>query len=782
MGGWVAAGANPETTRPTKTTQKNAATDFSDLFNTAPSSMDALDTATRLAGPTNGASENGFVDISYGTLDRLMARMAHAKSSQSLPDPLALGGVWWQRKPFSALVERDTNLSWSLPLCLQRAHRIVRAAEKLFCLGTADDPPPPSSVPLKLVYALDDMRSTMHLNGTLADAAAAGDDVAMNHCLDIAMRMASLARAYGGLVDEILERDALRPVSAWLLQAIGALKHARESPLYREARIVAKLAGTDAWLPPLTIACVAGETCSAALLYCARIQAGRAFAQGLCIDMSACDLPRSHSLPLNGRDDSIWVDTLVLVAFARGVGGGRSSAVSVDACADLHRGPMPTLVRGHKSAMDTLNWHSRLNVNRDIIDTVAERLAHALDGHRGTTRDVIAYVLASLVATRWASAGPILPPKKMTVATLKIASILGDLGDHSHAAVLDGLDIGGAEVQHVSRPCPPVAIERFRQSDLLTRLWDHHPFLLVKVLSHVDACDIGSVALASSIHYARIIEALQEDDRKSPRRLSNGVALAGSLWLRQRHDGHPCDPEAEWITPSFDHGPLPGLRPLLFLCRRMPLLMSLPQSDQTEIEAALAMACALGCGAAMTRCGRRLHDIPKLDEPDPFIYDGPPCGAMALLQCSLLDPHDLARHAGLYGSPMLMRVAYTAWPRVVSTGEANIRLMDKTHARLIGGLMDSVVDGIKKGFGRLDGPHADLFLVGLPALVEVICGLLLAVRRDVDAHGPLPHRRAKLAKKLRDAGFAILAPGTRLAMPEARTGLALALFETANRI
>nr|UDO47389.1 dihydrofolate reductase motif-containing protein [Pandoravirus massiliensis] len=256
--------------------------------------------------------------------DHFRAWAGRIKHGQHLPSPLALGGVWWQREPFSALVERDATPPKSLRARLQRAHEIVQAAEKLFGIAVAYNPPPPSSVPLKLVYKLEDMRKVMPLEETLTDAASARDDASMGWCLDIATRVVSLVRAHGSLTDEILARDALRPVSAWLLQAVDALKRAREPPLYLESHTVAKLAGADAWLPSLVVARVAGETCSAALLHCACIQAERAFAQGLCIDISACDLPPSHSLP---RDDSIVVSTFVLVAFARGVDRGTRGCV-----------------------------------------------------------------------------------------------------------------------------------------------------------------------------------------------------------------------------------------------------------------------------------------------------------------------------------------------------------------------------------------------------------------------------------------------------------------------
>nr|UDO47388.1 hypothetical protein [Pandoravirus massiliensis] len=436
---------------------------------------------------------------------------------------------------------------------------------------------------------------------------------------------------------------------------------------------------------------------------------------------------------------------------------------------------MPALVLTHKTATDTLGWRARLALN-EIIDIVADPLARALDDRRGTRRDVIAYTLASLEAARSASTGYMCKPQKMVVARA-IASILGDPSDRSHSVLLDGLNVGGPDVQPATRSCSPTADKRCRQSDLLTRLWNHHPLLLAEVLSHVDAWGIGSVALTSSGHYAQIIEIIQEDDARSPRRLSGDVALAGTVWLRQRHDGHPCNPEAETVTPSFGGGPLPGLRPLLFLCRRMPLVASLPQRDEAKIETVLVAACTLGCGAAMTRCAPWLEDVPSLVKQGTII-----CGGSPHLQYRTPDWRNLALRAGVRGSPMLMRVAYTAQRHYVPDRGAGTRLVDKMQAKLIGRFVGAVVDGIEGGLLHFSRRHRATLLVGMPALVEVISGLLLAVRRDVDAHGPPPHRRTKLTKELRDIGFAILAPGARLTMPEARTRLALALFETANYV
>lgn len=730
--------------------------------------MHATNATTRLAGPASDAPQAEFDSSPHETSGRLEAWTARTKSAQHTPNPLALGGVWWQRPP------------WSLSASLARAHEVVQAAEKLFSLATADGPPPPS-VPMRLVYALDDMRNVMPLKGTLVDAASVGDVASMDRCLEIASRMASLARAYTGLTDRVLERNALRPVSAWLLQAADALKRALKMPLCLEAPIVAKLAGTDGWLPPLTVARIAGEVCSAALLDRAWFQALRAFEQGLCIDISECNLPQLRSVPLGGRNDSIWTGTFVLAAFARGV-IDQSSAAPPSACADLHEGPMPMLVHKHMRAMDTLEWHARLEINTNIIDTLTAWLARAVDNCQGTARDVVAYVLASLAAARSASTDPVSAPKKMTAVALRIASILGDPNDRARPVVLDGLGISPTKIRPAGRPCSLVGTKRCHQSDLLTLLWNHHPLLVVEMLSHVDAWDIGSVALTSTAHYARIIEAIQEDDTRFPRRLSSDIALAGTIWLRQRHCGIPCDPESESVTPSFSNGPLSGLRTLLFMCRRMPLVASVMSDDEAIARATLAMACALECGAAMEHCARWLDAVPRLDWQRPVVYDGPPGGVTERLQYSTIAPRALARQAGLLGSPMLMRVAYSAWPRDMPNGEATVRFMDKRHTKWIPRLMDGVVDGIKTGLGRLDDHNADLILIGLPTLVEVICGLLAAVRHDVDVRGPLPHYRTKFKKELHGAGFEILAPGVDLAMPKVRTRLALALFETASHI
>lgn len=733
----------------------------------------------RLAQPAGSRAdpcETAFDDGSCDRLNHFRDRLARAKCDQRPPNPFVLDGAWWQRSPFAEVFDRPHKRPVTLDARLRDADATVRTAEEIFRLATADDPSP--TIPLRLVYALDDMRDVMPLERTLADAASASDDAAVDMCLEIASRMAALACAYGSLTEEVLARDILRPVSAWLLQAVDALKHMQE-PWNDAAAIVAKLAGTDAWLPPMAVARAAGRACSTTLLGRACIGAEQAFTQGLCVDVSACDFsqPRRPGV----HDNPARVSVLVFLAFVSGMIDTRS-AVPLDAWVDLRRGPMPMLVREIKRAADTTDLWWRCKA-KCAVNRAMARLAEALNTQQGARRDAVAYVLSLLVAAlRRRSVTDDAPePKAMTTTALKIASILGDPADPSRSAVIDGLDVGAAEAQPHDRPRPPSVGQRCCQIDLLTRLGDHHPLLFVEVISHLCAWDIGSVALASSTHYARIIVAVRDDDTAETRRLS-GVALSTTLWLRWCRDARPCDIEAETVTPSFDSGSLPGLRSLLLLCRRMPMLEASPGSwTDAILETTLAAACAVECGAAIARCADWLDYIPKLDGDDSDANDEPH-HVMATIRRSVVDRDDLARHAGLLGSPLPMRMACDMLHSRPSDGEAHIRFVDGTQAKWLGRMIDKVVEGIRGGLDRVGDDRSDLFLAGLPALVDVVCGLLSAVQHDVNAHGPLPHDRAKLKGIMRAAGFTLLAPGAHLAAPEARTRLALGLFETANRI
>ncbi|AVK75053.1 hypothetical protein pqer_cds_631 [Pandoravirus quercus] len=428
-----------------------------------------------------------------------------------------------------------------------------------------------------------------------------------------------------------------------------------------------------------------------------------------------------------------------------------------------------------------------------ILERARLALASAVDSPMAARRNVIAYLLGLLTSVTRACEGTA-DSRGNDLPLQAIVAILGNSGDPARSVLLQGLDMTGADDEddavdpidnndngsnddidnsrHAKHPtllpaADPQLVQA--QDDLLTRLDNHHPDLFMAILCRVDPWGIRSLALTSRAHYVLVVKTLREDDAKGRHRRLAAMALSGTVWLQRYGDSRRYEPVAHVITPPpFDRGPLPSLRPLLFLCRSMVAVEA--DSDALHLRSMnrLAVACALGCGGAVARylewinCDSRCDGWEKRRQESRHI-------------------ERLAYQAGVHMSATMMQIAVTETVRWTFQREwPQARLMSWLQRSAVQSLVDDVVSGIMRGLARPCSKRRHRSLADLAALVEVLSTFLAAVRRNMDGYGRWSEQVfVNLRMALCRAALLVLAPGMSLPMPLVRTRLALALCETA---
>ncbi|QBZ81226.1 hypothetical protein pclt_cds_633 [Pandoravirus celtis] len=609
------------------------------------------------------------------------------------------------------------------------------------------------------ITALDAPCTARPLKPALVDAMLSKGDAAIDRCMAVVSRIESLVHlcAATATTEDAFAGEMLGRVTTWLFDVVrGEAKPARAD---------------DPWMPMADVAYAAGRMCSAPLIECVRLAVERRPAA----QIDTIEAPR----PTKSMSKKPWYRAAqmarIIESFVSGLIDADQTQYSRErtkAC----RSPALALVRVLRPMVDRRRGaaiEARIDRVRAVligaIDPLHTVLTVAIDQPRRCRRDTLAYMLALLTTINLCYINA------DNAATQKVIEML-DFIDPTRSAALAGLDITGADIVNDSddnsdgdddgddggNPEPPR-----HQDDLLTAVSTHHPDLFLAILAHVDAWGIGSLALTSRSHYARIINAIEEDDTRADLRRLNGVALSGTVWLQRHGYAHAYDPTPKVITPTLDRGILPGLGPLLLLCRSMPTVETMdPAKWGCPLLATLAKACVLDCGGAIARCLDRLGFNLQPDGRRRLRYPVPLVASLAFW-------------AGSCVSPTLMRIACTAsllWMR--QSHRRAPRPLSHIQRVQIQLLVEKAVSGIKHWLAlSRHAPHRRRFS-DLPSLVEFLCKFLRAVRPDIGECGRRNERSvAGLRTIFRRAGMALLAPGHRRPMPVQRAALALALFD-----
>ncbi|AVK75265.1 hypothetical protein pqer_cds_843 [Pandoravirus quercus] len=576
----------------------------------------------------------------------------------------------------------------------------------------------------------------------------------------------ALSRSYAHMNSDVLASEALEHVGVWLLRAASGRASVGESMAKDNKALHARDAipvkdtldslRSDPVLPHRTDACPTDDN-----------------------DDNNDKIP-SAECQLSPCDHSARMVAAIETFATSLVDATRDKKPPLDVMA-LCRGPAQALARGLRAAIARVRTLDSPVLDLAGIRRAQHALADAIDLAPNGTGDAMGYMLGLLTSID--AVGADIDSVVDGVALQKIAAIVSNASHPLRSVVLQGLDITDVDTES-DRKCddvdnaslrgpPPHAHPRsaHAQDDLLTRAHQHHPDLFVDILGCVDLWDVGSLALASRGHYVLVTRTLREDDARGQSRRLARVALSGTLWLQHYGDSHTYDPVGHTITPSpsVDHGPLAGLDPLVLVYRRMAAFRGPHRDARLWLNMdRLAVACALGCGGAirwyLTLIGCDL-DPETLDSQEPFDRAS-----------------RIAHQAGVYASPMMMRIAITASiRRIVQRQGCRRRHMAPLQVGEIQLLVKNATVGIVRGLGRRLALCRRRALPGLPALVDVLCTLLVAVRRDIDDQGWIGNYVfAGLRAAFRRAALLVLAPGTPLPMMPARVRLASALFEAAK--
>lgn len=596
----------------------------------------------------------------------------------------------------------------------------------------------PPSLPAAIKQAFD-------ASFEIASSAPASCDAVCGACATID----ALARSYQYVSDEMLADVSLESVSIWLLCAAG--KHLRS-----------KVCPVDGATVPLVHDGVSNIDAGFTNDVPASARTGADDESNVIVPPP----PKDHqALPherLEHMDAVVKEFTMDLL---------RTDTVpSYGDWMGLCRGPARLLVRALRSAIATARaLRSPMPILSVVV--VARSTIAGLVG-AAEAREAVAYMLGLLISINAYSADM---RDTGDFALHEAAPILADPSHPLRSVVLEGLDIMGTDIEDADHDigrddgAPSIDGAIHPQDDLVMRVYDHEPDLFVGILSHADPESICALARTSRTHYALIARTLRDDDARGDARLLKRVALSGTVWLQDYSESGMYDPRAYAIAPaSPDQQPLPSLRAITSTCKLVARIDMPREEEVTDLLLSmdkLAAACALGCGGAVARY---LSAI-KCDL-DP--------GTTGKRQ--LADRYTrIARCAGMYASPMLMRIAITAMVRTVADRRAPRRRFMPSHQSEVQSLVISAVSGIVRGFAFPSTRRRSL--PNLPALVDVLCAFLAAVRRDMDAHGFAgKYVFVALRASFCRAALVVLAPGTSLPMPSTRIRLASALFEAAR--
>lgn len=695
----------------------------------------------------DGRGSMGLTETPEGPVVGIMTKPVAATHRLDSDDPALesvtdVGAV----HAVSCLSTTDTTATSVLDDMLGHIEEGAKASQMVLCICRQWWPNKEACC--ALVTALDAPCTACPLKTALVDLMLCKGDAALDKCMAVVSRIESLVHlcAATATAEDPFAGEMLGRVTTWLLKVVqGEAEPARAG---------------DPWMPMADVGYVAGRVCSAPLLECVYLTVERRpVAQ---IDTIEAPQP-TKSTPTAPWYHAIQI-ACIIESFVLGLIDADQTQCTrerTEAC----RGPTLGLVRALRPKIG--QSHRYVDVDapaRDRINRSRAVLADVVDRSHGYRRDALVHVLALLASIdrHYACTDD--------TATLKIIDTL-DLVDPSHSAAFAGLDIIGADIANggnndgVSGDSDNVQHEPpHDQDDLLTAVSAHHTDLFLAILVHLDAWDIGSLALASRSHYARIIDAIKEDDIKGDSRQLNGVALSGTVWLQRHGYAGGYDPTPKVIVPTLDRGILPGLGPLLLLCRSMPTVEATdPTKRRLALLATLPKACVLDCGGAIVRC---------LDGLDIGLQPG----VCKRYQRPAKLVTSLAIRAGSHASPTLMRIACTAsllWMR-----QSGRRIASYRHCARVGMLMEKVVAGIDRWLQVSCLPHHGQRFGDLPGLVKFLCKFLRALRPDIRECGRQDERTiAVLRATFRREGMALLAPGHGRPMPAQRVALALTLFD-----
>lgn len=671
----------------------------------------------------------------------------------------------------SAVASQD----FSIDARLRRGEEAIDAAEEIFRMAIADSPP--QTVSPLLVAALRNAPTLFGLRSTLADAVLWGGDDAANRCLDVALRIETLGRSCARLAKDVRARKAMQPVVDYLVDAVGMrAQKAFPNPVRHQS--ITYIASSDAWMPVLDIARVAGRTCSAMLLQRAHTEIRRR-ADECTRTLDASSLVQEQAwLPDRPLHYYASIAMLALKASAKGMCNPMRALESGCDWMALCRCAVRPIARTLRRAIEIGLASAWAMPKLKPINKVRKTVALAIVMATGDRRNALVYVLCLLTTIAAAYGGR--DDTEDDTATQKVGVELRDPTGPSRAIALEGLDIAGVDEEDTDNSEPEThagdsvePVPHHRQDDLLSRAWEHHPDLFTVILGHVDPWDVGSVALASRTHYMRIVKALrdQDCDGAEPDGGLVGTTLSATIWLQRNLDGRVYEPAAERIEPPPEQGALPDLRLLLFLCRFMARLDGAsPKERKSKSITGLAVACVLQCGGAIARC----------------------IGQSGFNECPSVfwqrreheeRTEQLAGEAGFRASPLAMRVAIAesfraaAWSELCPQDSAPSIPIRHTLS-----IVDNTVDGVMRRLRDDDmrthrGQSGDL-----SGLVNVFCAFLTGVRHDMEAGRTGVVWDDRLARTFCTKAMALLAPGTPLREPLLRTRLALALFEASRPI
>ncbi|AVK75050.1 hypothetical protein pqer_cds_628 [Pandoravirus quercus] len=696
-------------------------------------------------GQATGATEPARADETPSSDTALIAQGRHP------PRALVLEGG---TRAFVELIKGTVGAhDFSIDVRLRRAAKAVEAAESIFQAAIADDGPPQTTCPL-LVGAIQEAPTLFGLCSTLVDATLSGGDVAATRCLDVALRIEALGRSYARLAKDVRAREAMRPIRDYLFGTADIRMRVTDS--------VVDMADSDAWMPVLDIARAAGQTCSPMLLQRAHAEARRRAQESTRIITGTgrtkmCSAYR----PLHGYAAATM---LALKAFAKGMCDSRTTC-SGDGWMDLCRGPARLVVRTLRRAIETARVSVCPMPALGPILKARTALTLAIDMTAGNRRHALVYTLGLLTTIVAAHEGG--GDIEDDPALQKLCLELQDPTRPSHAIALEGLEItsidGGGAKDGADSGADVGASEvapYLQQDDLLTRAWDHHPDLFTAIIARVGPWDIGSVALASRTHYARIVKVLRDEDGDvGPESGLIGTTLAGTVWLQRALDSRAYDPVARRIEPPPGQGTLPDLRLLLFLCRFMPCLGRAEHASRIG----LVVACNLECGGAVVRCINRLGfgEVDLMARRDREI-------------CLELT----AREAGFRASPLALEVVIAESCRAATWNErcpeGSMPASSTAHALEI---VSDTVTGIMRGLASARTSAEPLRTIAFSALADVLCAFLKRMRGGTPHGGVDAGWGDHVARIFRRKAMSLLAPGIALPAPLLRTRLALALVE-----
>nr|UDO47387.1 dihydrofolate reductase motif-containing protein [Pandoravirus massiliensis] len=595
-----------------------------------------------------------------------------------------------------------------------------------------------------LVATIDAPPAALPLKAALVEAMLFTDGASLDRRISAVSRIESVVHlcAATATTNDSLASEMVMRVTIWLSEIV-------------RGEVAPSRAG-DPWMPMADVAYAAGRVCSAPLLDCVRL----AVEQRPIVQIDSANTPQ----PNKSTSTSPWYHASQLARIIESFVSGLTDADQAQCSrerAEACRTPALGLVRALRPYMEESRYVDGAAPTRQRIDRMRAILTDVVDRAHGYRRDAFAHVLAMLTTVDRHHI------RMDDTATAKTIDMLA-FADPSRSAVLAGLDVMGRDSIYDDRFGGGVDNgQPYRQDDILTAISTHHTDLFVAILARTDAWGIGSLALASHSHYARVINAIKEDDARVNSRRLNGVALSGAVWLQRHGYADSYKPTIKKITPTLDGTALTGLRPLLLLCRSMPTAESMNAAERSrDLLSILTKACVLDCGGVIARCLDALgvHLGPDTDKRHRHPFK---------LAASL------AKRAGSHASPTLMRIACTAsllWMRRThwhSPGLAHPR--QRAQIRV---LVKGVVAGIDQWLRDAWLPLCRSRFSDLPGLVRFLGKFLRALCPDISECGHSDGQTiTDLQTTFRCEGMALLAPGHSRPMPAQRTALALALFD-----